>query len=49
MTCILAWQISETLRLHNIRDRNWHIQACSAKEGKGLQQGMEWLVQNVNK
>mmetsp|Transcript_71738 Transcript_71738/g.149776 ORF Transcript_71738/g.149776 Transcript_71738/m.149776 type:complete len:179 (+) Transcript_71738:213-749(+) len=42
-------EVSETLSLHNIRDRNWHIQACSAKEGKGLQNGMEWLVQNVGK
>ena len=36
------------LSLHNIRDRTWTIQACSAKEGEGLQEGLEWLVQNIN-
>jgi len=37
-------EISESLKLENIRDRSWTIQACSAKEGDGLQEGMEWLV-----
>jgi len=43
-----AEEISESLSLHNIRDRTWTIQACSAKEGEGLQEGLEWLVQNIN-
>jgi ADP-ribosylation factor-like protein 3 len=42
-------EISETLSLDNIRDRAWTIQACSAKEGDGLQEGMEWLVQQCDK
>lgn len=41
--------VAETLNLHAIRDRIWHIQPCSAKTGEGLQQGMEWLVQNMGK
>lgn len=44
-----ANEISEVLSLHNIRDRTWTIQACSAKVGEGLQEGMEWLVQHINK
>eukprot|EP00392_Amoebophrya_sp_AT5.2_P013053 g13164.t1 len=44
-----ADEIAEELSLHNIRDRTtWTIQACSAKEGEGLQEGMEWLVGHMN-
>mmetsp|Transcript_8340 Transcript_8340/g.26560 ORF Transcript_8340/g.26560 Transcript_8340/m.26560 type:complete len:184 (-) Transcript_8340:247-798(-) len=39
-----ADEISTSLSLSNIKDRNWQIQACSAKDGTGLQEGMEWLV-----
>mmetsp|Transcript_20591 Transcript_20591/g.57912 ORF Transcript_20591/g.57912 Transcript_20591/m.57912 type:complete len:182 (-) Transcript_20591:275-820(-) len=39
-----ADEISEALNLKGIKDRNWSIQACSAKEGTGLQDGMEWIV-----
>ncbi|KAF4688969.1 hypothetical protein FOZ60_002217 [Perkinsus olseni] len=39
-----ANEISEALHLDNIRDRTWTIQACSAKSGEGVQDGMEWLV-----
>jgi hypothetical protein len=40
-------QISEALHLHNIRDRDWQIQACSAKTGGGLQEGIEWVLKTV--
>ncbi|CAD7955210.1 unnamed protein product [Amoebophrya sp. A120] len=43
-----ANEIAEELSLHNIRDRTWTIQACSAKAGEGLQEGMEWLVGHMN-
>mmetsp|Transcript_23593 Transcript_23593/g.36882 ORF Transcript_23593/g.36882 Transcript_23593/m.36882 type:complete len:180 (-) Transcript_23593:294-833(-) len=42
-------EVSESLALVNIRDRKWHVQACSAKTGDGLQKGMEWLVASINK
>ena len=42
--CPLFCQISVGLNLHTIKDRAWQIQACSAKTGEGLQEGMEWLV-----
>jgi ADP-ribosylation factor-like protein 3 len=41
-------EISEGLNLHTIRDRVWEIQACSAKTGEGLQEGMEWIVSQIN-
>ena len=39
--------VSESLELFNINDRKWHIQACSAKTGKGVDAGMDWVVKNV--
>merc|ERR1711879_713705 len=43
-----ADEIQETLALENIKDRTWTIQACSAKEGTGLQDGMQWLIETCN-
>ena len=47
MNAAAAEEISESLNLTSIRDRKWHIQACSAKSGEGLQEGMEWCVEQV--
>mmetsp|Transcript_107189 Transcript_107189/g.284191 ORF Transcript_107189/g.284191 Transcript_107189/m.284191 type:complete len:179 (-) Transcript_107189:123-659(-) len=44
-----ADEIAEVLNLSAIGDRTWTIQACSAKDGTGLQDGMEWLVSNTKK
>ncbi|KAJ1335070.1 ADP-ribosylation factor-like protein 1 [Microdochium nivale] len=43
-----AGDISEALRLGELRDRNWSIMACSAVDGSGVTEGMDWLVQTVN-
>mmetsp|Transcript_57258 Transcript_57258/g.105823 ORF Transcript_57258/g.105823 Transcript_57258/m.105823 type:complete len:181 (-) Transcript_57258:76-618(-) len=40
-----ADEIADALQLSSIRDRTWTIQACSAKDGTGLNEGMEWLTQ----
>lgn len=39
-----AGEISEALRLGELRDRNWSIVACSAVDGRGVNEGMDWLV-----
>lgn len=39
-----AAEISEALRLGELRDRNWTIMACSAVDGSGVNEGMDWLV-----
>ena len=39
-----AGEISEALRLGELRDRNWSIMACSAVDGTGVNEGMDWLV-----
>eukprot|EP00386_Alphamonas_edax_P003322 GDKI01010198.1.p1 GENE.GDKI01010198.1~~GDKI01010198.1.p1 ORF type:complete len:180 (-),score=69.78 GDKI01010198.1:236-775(-) len=42
-------EISEELQLHVISDRAWTIQACSAKTGEGLEEGLQWVIKNMNK
>jgi hypothetical protein len=42
-------QLSETLGLHTLRGRPWQIQACSAKTGDGLREGLEWVMSNLKK
>lgn len=37
-------EITQGLNLHTIRDRQWFICPCSAKEGTGLQAGLEFIV-----
>ncbi|OUM67383.1 hypothetical protein PIROE2DRAFT_5128 [Piromyces sp. E2] len=43
-TALPASEIAFGLNLHAIRDRQWQIQACSAKNGDGIQEGMEWAL-----
>jgi ADP-ribosylation factor-like protein 3 len=38
---------AEALSLFNIKDRPWQIQACSAKQGDGLEEGLQWVVKRV--
>jgi GTPase SAR1 family protein len=42
-----AEALVESLNLMDIRERAWQIQLCSAKNGTGLQEGMEWTVKNI--
>jgi len=39
-----AGEISEALNLGELQDRNWSIVACSAVDGRGIDEGMDWLV-----
>jgi hypothetical protein len=39
-----AGEISEALKLGELRDRNWSIVACSAIDGRGVDEGMDWMV-----
>ncbi|KAH9834340.1 ARF/SAR superfamily, partial [Teratosphaeria destructans] len=42
-----AGDISEALKLGELKDRNWSIVGCSAIDGRGVNEGMDWLVQTV--
>ncbi|KNC72569.1 hypothetical protein SARC_14873 [Sphaeroforma arctica JP610] len=40
-------QIKEILRLKDIKSHHWHIEACSAVTGEALQDGMQWIVRDI--
>ncbi|KAI5202809.1 ARF/SAR superfamily [Aureobasidium subglaciale] len=42
-----AGDISEALRLGELKDRNWTIVACSAIDGRGVSEGMDWMVHHM--
>jgi len=44
---LTAGEISVGLELEEISDRDWTIQGCSALEGEGLVEGMEWVVSHI--
>ncbi|CAK4687047.1 hypothetical protein LEN26_016406 [Aphanomyces euteiches] len=47
LNALPASEIATALNLSSIRNRPYQIQACSAKTGEGLQEGMEWIVGKV--
>jgi ADP-ribosylation factor-like protein 5B len=42
-----AAQISESLKLTSLKDRQWHIQACCALTGDGLYAGLDWIASKI--
>ena len=55
-----AGEVLEALKLTDITDRSWQIQACSATNGEGkykyenltlvgLQDGLSWLIDTISK
>ena len=46
---LTAQEIAEALTLDTIKDRKWSIFACCALTKEGIQEGMEWLVKNLQK
>ena len=45
---VSAQEISNLLHLDEIRNHDWHIQACSAILGDGLSEGIDWLCDKIN-
>jgi ADP-ribosylation factor-like protein 3 len=44
LSALSVEEITQGLNLHTIRDRQWFISPCSAKDGSGLQSGLEFIV-----
>jgi ADP-ribosylation factor protein 1 len=42
-------EITEKLRLNEIRDRQWFIQGASAPTGDGIFEGLDWLTNTIGK
>uniref|UniRef100_A0A672UJM4 ARF like GTPase 6 n=1 Tax=Strigops habroptila TaxID=2489341 RepID=A0A672UJM4_STRHB len=40
-------KVSQLLSLENIRDKPWHICASDALKGEGLQEGVDWLQDQI--
>eukprot|EP00614_Pseudopedinella_elastica_P006691 CAMPEP_0172593154 /NCGR_PEP_ID=MMETSP1068-20121228/12322_1 /TAXON_ID=35684 /ORGANISM="Pseudopedinella elastica, Strain CCMP716" /LENGTH=180 /DNA_ID=CAMNT_0013390545 /DNA_START=82 /DNA_END=624 /DNA_ORIENTATION=- len=42
-----AAEMTDKLGLHQMRGRQWYIQACCATTGDGLYEGLEWLSKTL--
>jgi len=49
LTALTPQDLADAMQLQNIRDRPWHIQACSAKDGSGINEGLHWLLNSISK
>ncbi|KAJ8961633.1 hypothetical protein NQ314_005885 [Rhamnusium bicolor] len=41
-------EVADTLFLHEIKDRKWHIQGVCAIKGTGLFDGFDWLCNEIS-
>lgn len=48
MSSLEASELAAGLGLHLVKDRAWQIQACSARTGEGLAEGLEWLLRVIS-
>jgi len=48
LNSLSASEITAGLNLHAIRDRQWQIVPCSAKNGEGLKDGLEFIINEFN-
>ncbi|CAD5224493.1 unnamed protein product [Bursaphelenchus xylophilus] len=44
-----AAEITEKLGLHNLRNRDWHVQPTCAGTGDGLYEGLDWLANQLER
>ena len=44
-----AAEMTDKLGLHQMRQRQWYIQACCATTGDGLYEGLDWLSTTLSK
>lgn len=42
--CLSVEDLTDMLDLSLVEDRQWHIQGCCASTGKGVYEGLDWLV-----
>lgn len=48
LSALTPEELTMELGLDSIRERTWQILPCSAKTGDGLQDSMEWIVEQIN-
>ncbi|XP_037884488.1 ADP-ribosylation factor-like protein 3 isoform X4 [Glossina fuscipes] len=42
-------EVAEAIGLVRLEDRTWQIKSCSALEGTGIKEGMDWICKNMKK
>jgi ADP-ribosylation factor 1/2 len=42
-----ASDMTDKLKLHNLKQKNWFIQPCCAQTGEGLFEGLDWLANQL--
>ena len=42
-------ELQELLKLRDLRQRTWFVQGCTATQGRGLWEGLDWLSANLPK
>ncbi|CAI8614132.1 unnamed protein product [Vicia faba] len=42
-----AAEITDKVGLHSLRQRHWYIQSTRATSGEGLDEGLDWLSNNI--
>lgn len=47
-TAMDAEDVIEHMKLNDITDRHYNITACSAMSKEGLNEGMEWIITQLN-
>ena len=40
-------EVAKEMQLHQLTDRQWHIQSSSATEGFGVEEGINWMTQII--
>ena len=46
--CLSPVEVSEGLGLPDIQTHTWRIQECCARTGKGVKEGLEWVIAHFN-
>ena len=42
-----AGELSEALQLHTLEGKKYHVQQCCALTGAGLEEGLQWVADNL--
>ena len=45
--CLSVSDLTDMLDLTLVEDREWYVQGCSASTGKGVYEGLDWLVESL--
>ena len=47
-TCLGPDEIIDKLNMNDITGRDWSLYACSALNGKGVEEGIKWILEKLS-